>query len=552
MPIASDISVAANGDIRYTGSGTNYTVIELHRYLGDLMDNAQASGDDVLDITSATASQRSTDNIITLNSPYNIDDTLAQHLYDGSIIQNNGDEIYDGIVNFGTAGIYLQIVQDGALVSPNFWTTGLNADAAQGISHRFMIKVRISGVDIDGRRLIGQSREYGYTYGEFSINGTTRGNNVLAISYTTDLNNGTASGTVAGWTTITDLTGGYVLLDVDTGTATEPYYSQWDKDIYTINQLYERIKYLQRRGTSDTLYGLNGELFRGITLELDISSGSGTWGTPEHELVDWGTGTGQVLAVDNKTGTSTTKVWIQRLTGVAPVATDVLTGQTSGATATVTGTPTSRTLSFPYCGVSTGSALIGAYGFGVQTTDLSASDKLTDLTGTLHTPPNNVTFTVSGLVVGEDRVLVGPESGGDINFAQLTLNTSLTGASTTVVVTASIPTDTPTTGTIRVLDDTGVYIRCTYSSYTGSTFTLSAAYSTFGGGTATAPANVWISYIDTLAASTGESFTGVYVSDRSLFIRVRDGGGTPIKTFETTGTLGSAGGSATAIRTSDA
>jgi len=37
-----------------------------------------------------------------------------------------------------------------------------------------------------------------------------------------------------------------------------------------------------------------------------------------------------------------------------------------------------------------------------------------------------------------------------------------------------------------------------------------------------------------------------------LFIRVRDGAGTPIKTFETTGTLGSAGGSTTAIRTSDA
>lgn len=31
-----------------------------------------------------------------------------------------------------------------------------------------------------------------------------------------------------------------------------------------------------------------------------------------------------------------------------------------------------------------------------------------------------------------------------------------------------------------------------------------------------------------------------------------NGASTPIKTFETTGTLGSAGGSATAIRTSDA
>jgi len=43
----------------------------------------------------------------------------------------------------------------------------------------------------------------------------------------------------------------------------------------------------------------------------------------------------------------------------------------------------------------------------------------------------------------------------------------------------------------------------------------------------------------------------VYSSDRTLFIRVRDGGGTPIVPFETTGTLGSAGGSVTAIRQAD-
>ena len=64
--------------------------------------------------------------------------------------------------------------------------------------------------------------------------------------------------------------------------------------------------------------------------------------------------------------------------------------------------------------------------------------------------------------------------------------------------------------------------------------------------------NVFVSYIDKLAASTSESFTSVYQANRDLFIRVRDGGVTPIKTFETTGTLGSAGGSSTAIRTSDA
>ena len=121
MAIQDDFSIAINGDIRW-GSGGNYTVIEFHRWLGDLMDNAQAAGDDLLDITDATASERSTDNIITLNSPFNIDDTAAQHLYDGSIIQTGGAEIYDGILVFANAGAYLSIIQNAGLAT-NFWTT---------------------------------------------------------------------------------------------------------------------------------------------------------------------------------------------------------------------------------------------------------------------------------------------------------------------------------------------------------------------------------------------------------------------------------------------
>ena len=69
MPIADDFSVAINGDIRYAGTTANYTVIEFHRWLGGLMDDAQASGNDILDITDATASERATDNYVTLNSP---------------------------------------------------------------------------------------------------------------------------------------------------------------------------------------------------------------------------------------------------------------------------------------------------------------------------------------------------------------------------------------------------------------------------------------------------------------------------------------------------
>lgn len=626
MPIGSDFSVAANGDIRHTSGSTNYTVIAFHRWLGDLMDDAAASGDDILDITDATASERSTDNIITLKPPYNIDDTTAQYLFDGSIVQKGGDEIYDGLVVIAAAGMYLEILQNGALVSPNFWTTGYNADAANGISHRFMLKVRTAGADIDGRRLIGLTREFGYTYSEFKVNGTSRGNNVLALSYATDLNNQTAEGTVSGWTEITN-TEGYRSIDVDGNATPEHYFSEWNKASYTINQFYERMKWLTRRGSSSTLYGIDGKIFRGITHEVALTTPrTGTFNA--QEAVSWGTGatagTGRMVAIDSVT--AGTKMWIQLLTGVAPSGSVTITGTGSSATATNTGTPTERPLSFPWCGASTGSAIIGAYGFGVEAADLSANDKVFDLTNTQITPPNNVMFTVGGLLSGSDRVLVtplayfieydteanGPFTDGEtltfsgggtgkllilvdngdtgsmvfrllsgtapaadetitggsssatanvataavpsIDVEQFTLNGALTGAAvTSVVVNESIPSDSPATGTIRILRANGVYTRHAYSAINYGTKTFTISSTDFSSNNAPNGSGVYISYIDELASASSASFTVVYSAPRSLFIRVRDGvmpGA--IKTFETTGTLGSAGGSSTAIRTSDA
>lgn len=554
MAIATDFSVAANGDIRYEGAAHGaagagyYTVIEFHRWLQDLADDASASGDDLLDITDGTPTERSTDNIITLYSPYNIDQEASEHLYDGSIIQDGGDERWDGVVNYGIEGIHIELIQDGAIFINDFWNTipngettkGLNRDVTAGISHRFMILVRTSGADIDGRRLLGINREFGYTYGEFPISGSNPGNNVLALTHAVDLNNATIEATVSGWTTIANLKEGYSAIDVNGDSTNEYYYSKWNKDTYTINQFYERMKWLTRRGSSSTVYGLSGEIFRGITHEIVIDTPTGTFVEPEE--VTWATGSGQLLAIDSVT--AGTKMWIQLLTGVPPINDQVISG--AAATATVNVTVTERTLSKPFAGASTGSAIIGAYGFGIEAADLSASDKLFDLTNTLRVPPNNVTFTVYGLVSGEDRVLVAPESGGVIDENQLTVDGAHTAGQATLTVNEDIPGDTPTAGTVRVWNG-DTFSRVTYTSWAAKVFSGCTGLPTCAEGD-----NVFISYIDKLADATSAAFTGVYQSNRSLFIRVRDGAASPIKTFETTGTLGSSGGSATAIRTSDA
>lgn len=627
-------------DIRYIGpvhtnTGANYvTTIELHRWLGGLADDAsQAQADDFLDITRDTPSDRSTDNIITLLNGYNIDNATSQYVYGGSIIQTGGAEIWDGILVYANPDLFMELIQNGANIADDFWNSiqfndgginpfgyrGLNRDQANGIAMRFMVRTRTASADIDGTRLIAHTREWNKTFSEFKINGTSRGNNVAALTYATDLNNDETTGnmTAAPYTNVVNDSVGYNLMDVDDDTTNEAYYSRWDLNGAAINDLYQRMKYLTRRGEATTLYGLQGQIFRGITHEVALTTPrSGTFAA--FEAVTWSGGTGQMIAIDSTT--VGTKMWIQLLTGVAPT-TGLITAPGSSATATPTASA-ERVLSFPFCGQSTGSALIGAYGFGVDELDLSATDTVIDLNdpGTPVTPPNNVQFSMGNLISGDQvlvaergyrfeydtgttgwvvgetltfttpagtakltkvidngatgQIWIGPMLSGtvpandttlagavgagtvngtisnDVNLRQLINNALIDGTVTSVVTSTAIPLDTPAAGVIRILRTNGAYTRHPYSLWTGSTFTITSH--NFASNTAPASTNIFIGYLDDASGGASMSFTSVYLADRTMFFRVRNGtGGTPIKTSEGTGTLASAGGSANASRIND-
>ena len=279
-------------------------------------------------------------------------------------------------------------------------------------------------------------------------------------------------------------------------------------------------------------------------------------------------GTGLLLAKDDNGVTG--DLYIQLITGVNPVDNSRI--YKDGGTANYVDanvTITSRTLSPEFHGTSTGSNIIGAYGVGYDPADVGSSDRFTSLDNTSRVPPNNVVFTVSGLVSGEDRVLVGPRTGTALDRGQWLLNTTLSGATETSVV-VKTGTDTvpwaantinwPSAGggaagtAIRIELDTGIYRRIEYSSHNSSnTFTIPSTDFT-GANQATANNDVFMAFIDALADATSESFTGVHGGvDRDLFVRVRDGGATPIKTFESTAAqFLSTPQTIAAIRTSDA
>lgn len=761
MAIGDDFSVAVNGDIRHVSGTTTYTVLQLHRWLQDLADDAEAGGNDLIDITSDTPSERSTDNIITLNAPYNIDDTAAEFLYAGSITQDGGDTVYSGLQVLGavnTALTQLYVIQNNKLYpyttdpTAPFWgdqeasdqglgsLAGYNGDPTNAVLMRIMLKTRVNGADIDGKRIRVQARHWGDTYDFFNVT-LGQGESVAAISTTPDAQNDTGLGTVTAYTHVTNSggtanapTGGYQTIDLNNGNGALEYYSAWTYGADTsgdgLKGLWEYIKELSGHGSAPidaqdetnydntgnngtfvggdgaggtahvvsdvltmsdgttitvdavdgngdvtqftvdnagsqdslkpgdvltqdsstgtgdsftltigsnnlvaqkTIDSLDGQLFLGVTHSSTTAAPSGAF--TEREVIAWGTsfaydggttmntpavgdrivfsggaggqityttagattgtlyvmldsgeaapadpetficyntsgsnvGDGQIngaVGTDGGGGTAllladdTTDdiFYYQLLTGTAPGNSKTLIGASSGQTAVTSAVASAQTVPKTFLGSYTGS-LIGAYGVGVTSTDLTASDTITPLVGATQTPPNNVTFTVTGLVYDDasnfDRVLVGPRSAGVLQKNQFAVtNGPLVSGSTTVEIDVAIPTDTPSAGNIRVENDSGVYQLTTYTSYTGNVFTLSGTY----GGAAANTNNVFVSYIDAnvLVNTTSLSFTSVYLADRDLFVRVRDGGSTPIKTFEAPATLGSSGGSIAAIRTTDA
>ncbi len=290
---ATKWEVTTGKAIRYIGGAhgtatTNYvTVLELHRWLQDLADDASSAGDDFMDITRDTPTDKSFDTIINLINGYTLDEAYAtkasEYIYGGSIIQGGGTDIWDGIAVVANRGCYTDVVQNGARVTADFWNSvpngetlrGINFDAATGKAAQFMLKVRTAGADIDGKRALFQTREWGKTYSEFKVPGTGRGVNTVPLLYKTDANNATVQGTVATWTTIANLIAGLASVDVDNNGTPENYYSKWDRSTYTINQFYERFKYLTGRANVTTLYGIPGELFRGITHSVTYSGQAG-------------------------------------------------------------------------------------------------------------------------------------------------------------------------------------------------------------------------------------------------------------------------------------
>jgi len=546
MPFADDFSFdLTTGNLRHVSGTDRYPVSEIHQYFKNLVYQASKSGDDDLDITDLfVPSKRNSDTDIELNGNVNVDANAVQFLYGGSITQDNGDTRWSGLAISGSFPDLLtapEVIQDNAKLT-SYWGQSLSPDPALGYAVRILVLSRIGGNDIDDGRVRVFSRGYGFSYAEAS---TVLGRNESVAGVGTvvqDTFNQTPLATVQTFTDITN-TEGFQQIDLNNGNGPQNYLSQWDRASRSASDLYEYIKFSTRSGSEEVLYGLSGELFRGVTHSIDYDNETNGPFSEALPLTFGNGATAQVLAVEDNGTTGT--LYVQLLTGLAPADNDTITQ--ASVTASVNGAPVSRELS-------TGSAFgqyfgnwRGSYGVGFDPNDLTTNDSLLTLDDTEQSPPNNQPIVVGNAIAGETRIILGKNNGsGSLDKQEFQLAAGNDSGNTTIELQSAVGSS-PSSGTIRIDNGVGEDVY-QYTSFNGTTVNLSSPLTaTYAAGTDT-----YIPWLDEVASGSTLSTAVIYNGDIDLVGQAVDGGPTPTIAFPIAGTFSSSGFSVNIVNTPDA
>lgn len=485
-------AIAANGSITFVSGTDTFHVWWLHRALQKKVWDLAVSGNDLLNLAKPNPStSEALGTIITLldhttdfSVRYNITDEVAETHFGGSIEQKNASaqtERYSGLIVLGSAvaGTQLAVVQN-ALTYTSFWGTGLNQTDSNTLL-RILVKTIVAGAEVDKQIVVVKAHEFNDTYAVWETT-LGLGEKVAAITTANDPNNNTAIATVQAYTGFAGVGAtveGWTLVDVD-GNGADPFIGDLSYAGLTGNQnktaLYEVIKAYLSRGTTDTLWGIDGDLYTARLYQLTLTPGTGGLLYVQNEIVTWaGGGEGVLLAVDDVNENNTTRMVIHLNKGIAPVNTDTVTGATNSADNVVTAVEKLATAA-NYIGVYTGSNWIAPKGTGFIANELIFGDSVTALDGQTPSVPQNVTLSLTvncdaaddpyAFLAEKDAVLNAPDYNTYDGTAQ--------GVSvSTIIVDAAIQADEPQTGYVGVLHTGRTYYTFyEYSSWTGSTFTL--------------------------------------------------------------------------------
>jgi hypothetical protein len=310
----------------------------------------------------------------------------------------------------------------------------------------------------------------------------------------TDTNSG-EGGTVT-------ITIGHTTFDHDGDEVAEPYSITVDaQSNVSAAKVYERIKYVTRRGQDNTFWSgtqpnVPGETYRGLEIQAQYSPGSPSQFTEGDDITGPGGYTSRLISNNI---TDTYVMMTDQQTSLDSIGTgDTITDEGSNSVI-IDSAPVSFTSpkSSPF-GSFTGSQIFGARGVLFANPDAADTQNyiLTDDNGIQRTPPNTVAFTVNNTLPG-DRVYVARDTGtsGIIDKDQFggldTPATTYNGLGDQEIrVAGDIDSEVPTAGYVRIIETTlqeehhyvydsrttgtnGVFTLRTGANYTGTIGTAS-------------------------------------------------------------------------------
>lgn len=553
----AQFKVATTGAITYVSGTDTFHVKWINRALQKIAWDFIISGDDEVNLSYPNPSkEEALGKIVTLNNHttdysvnYTVTDEVMEYHFGGSVSQNNGDDIYYGVKVQGQTStpLPLKVIQDEVELTSH-WGNGKNQTDSNTLL-RIMIKGRSAGADIDGLRVVFKASTWFETYAVWETT-LELGEASASIITGSDPQNDTALVTVQSYG-ITK-SEGYNLLDLD-GSGDKPYLGAWSytgAGAGTKKSLYEYVKAILVDGTTDTLYGVDGDLWTGRVYDCAIDAGSGTH--VQNETCSWGSGAtagnGNLMGVDNTAGASTTRYILHLGAGVPPANDIVITGA-GAATATVNGTPVKITTKPEHLAQFTG-AWIGAPGIGFAEAQVTSADSFIDLDGNVVNPPNFV--TVSGSIEAlnaaddlhvflapKDAVLEAPD------YTVYTCVGEIIGAGV-IRVNETIDPATPQTGWFGVKKTgTTTYKFYEYSSWTAGTDTFNLVGTIADDAiTASDPGFHAIMYDSMTGGGTTKTFSNqlIHSTDIAVIGWVRHGDASGVdKIIPISGTIGAAG-----------
>ena len=188
-------------------------------------------------------------------------DNDHKFIYGGSYFDVANNLEWSNIKTIGSlqSGTGVYIVQgtenaDDALTS--WWPDG-NIDVLVKVKDgTFIQSTDDTGTNIDGAVWLF-AREYGDLYDHFFSDLSEGGQAIAALSTLSDLNNQTASGTVAGYTDIS-ITFGSLSRDIGDGNGNQPYAVEVDCNGRPLDEVYEYLKYITSFDFSSTNFPTTG------------------------------------------------------------------------------------------------------------------------------------------------------------------------------------------------------------------------------------------------------------------------------------------------------